>query len=175
MTSSDDPHPADRLIHDLIAQPRTATEQEIRLITDRIASAPFSPDIQDVPVRDRGRSYLGITLGIQADSLTYHLFRRTVEEKQWAMGTNGGSIRAEPSSGGSRSAGASRALPAVGDAGRRGGNCATNRTLDSQQIGERALPNLLIVYLADRGILLSGYQFSALDKVRIPKDALWLK
>jgi len=34
---------------------------------------------------------------------------------------------------------------------------------------------LLVVYSVDRGILISGYQFSTFDEVSIPEHALWLK
>lgn len=51
----------------------------------------------------------------------------------------------------------------------------TKKVLDSSQIGSGTLPNLLVVYRADRGMLISGYQFSTMDTVHIPKDAVWLK
>ncbi len=42
--------------------------------------------------------------------------------------------------------------------------------------GERrtpdSLPMVLVVYSADRGIILSGYQVSSLDRTGIPQEAL---
>ncbi len=37
------------------------------------------------------------------------------------------------------------------------------------------LPELLVIYSADRGILVTGYQCSSLATAAIPKEALWLK
>jgi hypothetical protein len=36
-------------------------------------------------------------------------------------------------------------------------------------------PNLLVVYSADRGVLITGYQFSSLAHVRLPGEVVWLK
>lgn len=41
--------------------------------------------------------------------------------------------------------------------------------------GSRALPNFLVVYSADRGNLVTGYQFSTLDEACVPREALWLR
>lgn len=84
---SDDPHPADLLIRELIAHLRSPTEQEIRLITDRIASAPFNQDMQKVSPRLRGRRYSGVTLDAQLPSLTLHWIQHVGIERQWATGT----------------------------------------------------------------------------------------
>ncbi|MDQ2787108.1 MAG: hypothetical protein M3Y58_19125 [Chloroflexota bacterium] len=171
----DNPYPADTLIHDLIAHPRAATEQEIRLITERIASAPFSTEMQDVPVRDRGRSYLGITLGLHADSLTLHLVRRVIGYEQWAIGTTAdayvGSLRQAVRDPNAR-------LALYQQWGMRDTAVAiapTRRVLETEQLGSDAEANIIVVYNATRGILISGYQFSAMDTIHIPGDALWLR
>lgn len=165
----------DQLIHELIARPRAVTGEEIRLITERIASAPFSTEIQDVPVRDRGRSYLGITLGLRADSLTLHLVRRVIGDEQWAIGTTAdayvGSLRRAI-----RDPNAHLAL--YRQWGMRDMAVAiapTHRVLEPEQLGPDAEANILVVYNATRGILTSGYQFSMMDAVHIPGDALWLR
>lgn len=41
--------------------------------------------------------------------------------------------------------------------------------------GEQMLPNLLVVYSAERGAIRTGYQFSDLSGVRMPEDAQWLR
>jgi hypothetical protein len=175
MTGSDGPHPADLLIHALIARPCPATEQEIGLITGRIASAPFNEDMQNVPVLLRGLDYQGVILGTQMTSLALHFIQHVEVEKQWATGTT---INAYTDS-------LHRAVrdPEVRIAlyrqwGMRDIAAAivpTKRVLDSGQMGSGALPNILVVYRADRGMLISGYQFSTMDTVRIPRDAVWLR
>ena len=175
MTDRDVSHPADRLIHNLIAHPRSAMEQEIRLIIDRIASAPFNTDIQRVQRDERGRTYQAITLGVQADSLTLHLFRRVVEDSQWAAGTTAEafvqSLQRAARDAHNRVAlyrhWQNRDLAAV--------IVPTENVLTPEQMGPAAEPNLLILYLANRGILISGYQFSSMDTIHIPGDALWLR
>jgi hypothetical protein len=42
------------------------------------------------------------------------------------------------------------------------------RTADS-------LPWRLVVYAADRGMIVTGYQVSGLDRIGIPEDARWLR
>lgn len=175
MTSSDDPHPADTLIHDLIAHPRAATEEEIRLITERMASAPFNTDIQRVPRDERGRTYQKITLGARAGSLSLHLFRRVMEDNQWVVGTTAEayvqSLQRAARDTRNRLVlyrhWQARDLAAV--------IVPTTNALFPEQLGTKAEPNLFVLYLAHRGILISGYQFSSMETIRIPGDALWLR
>lgn len=175
MIGSDAPHPADLLIHELITRPRPATEQEIRLITGRIADAPFNRDLQKVPVPLRGLDYRGGALGTQMTSLVLHFIQHVEIEKQWATGTTiDGYIESLH-----RVAREPEAQIALY---RQWGTrdiaviiMPTKKVLNSRQMGSGTLPNLLVVYRADRGMLVSGYQFSTTDDVRIPKDAVWLK
>lgn len=175
MTNSDDSHPADRLIHDLIAHPRAATEAEIRLIADRIATAPFNPATQKVSLANRKFDYQGATPGRQTDSLTLHLIQRVMRDRQWAMGTTAmdylRSLHAA-----TRSESVQIALYRQWEERDIAVVIARTRTvLSEQQLGPRSETNLVVVYRADRGILVSGYQFSTMDKITIPDDALWLK
>jgi hypothetical protein len=175
MTGSDAPHPADRLIHDLIAHPRTVTEEEIRLITDRIASAPFNSAIQKVSVADRGFNYQGIIPGRQTDSLTLHLIQRVIKDRHWAIGTTAveylRSLHAA-----ARSESVQIALYRQWEERDIAVVIARTRTvLNEHQLGPKSETNLIVVYRADRGILITGYQFSTMDEINIPDDALWLK
>lgn len=45
----------------------------------------------------------------------------------------------------------------------------------SQQRGPRVESNLLVVFSADRGIILTGYQVAEIGVVAFPEDAQWLK
>jgi len=38
-----------------------------------------------------------------------------------------------------------------------------------------SLPDMLVVYSPDRGIILTGYQVSNLDRTGIPAEARWLR
>jgi hypothetical protein len=172
---SDDSHPADLLIHEMIVHPRPATEREIQIITDRIASAPFNEEMHNVPVPLRSLRYRGVTLGTHTTSLALHFIQHVEVEKQWATGTT---IDAYTDS-------LHRAVrdPEVRIALYRqwlmrdiaAAVVPTKRVLDNRQMGSGTLPNLLVVYRADRGMLISGYQFSTMDNIRIPRDAVWLR
>ena len=80
-------HPVDRLIRELIGSGRAAGPSEIDQIIGRIGTAPFSQQVVDVDPLDQGRTYLGRTLGSKEDSLSYHLFKRVLVQREWAAGT----------------------------------------------------------------------------------------
>lgn len=139
-----------------------------------MATAPFEP--RDVRVRqtERGLVYEGRTLAARAGSLTVHLIRRVVVEGQWAFGTTADDYLAD--------LGLAICSP---DArlvvyARRGGYLAatltpTDRVVPALRRGPQTLPELLVVYAADRGIKVSGYQVSELAATGIPEEAVWLK
>lgn len=63
---------------------------------------------------------------------------------------------------------------------RRGGFIAatiteTDRVISAERQGPSVLSNLLVVYSADRGTILTGYQFFTLTQTGIPRGARWLK
>lgn len=167
-------HPTDRLIRELIRARRAATPREVEWIVDRMATAPFNPAIVPVKLRHQGLAYQGRTLGSHADSLTYHLVQRVVADDQWRAGTTAeqfvADLRAVVRAPGSRLAVFER----------RGGGVAvtiapTNGITPPMQTGGGALPHLIVVYAADRGCIITGYQFSKLDQLGIPEGAQWLK
>lgn len=167
-------HPADRLIRELIAAGRDASEAEVARIIERMATARFSEEIRSVKPEERGISYQGVTLGRRVDSLTYHLIKRVVIERQWADGTTARQYVTELHTA-TREPGA---LLAVYD--RRGGSLAatitpTANVLPPTRRGARPLPFLLVIYSADRGIIVTGYQFSTFAEANIPEEVRWLK
>ena len=138
-----------------------------------MASAPFNTAVVRVQVADRGASYQGQTLGARADSLTYHLTKRVVIERQWAEGTTAAQYLEDLR----RAVRDPAARLAVYE--RRGDQVAatitpTRRVLPPRRLGPRPLPNLLVVYSAVRGIMVTGYQFSALENTGIPEGVRWL-
>jgi hypothetical protein len=166
-------HPVDRLIRDLVDSGRAASEEEIAAIIARMASAPFDPQIVPVLRELRGTVYLGHSIGSRETSLIAHLVKRVVKEGQWAEGTTATTYTADL-----RRA-VQHAEARLSLYYRRGGCIAvtltpTDLVLSPAQRGPDSRPILLVVYSADRGIILSGYQVSALAQTGIPQEALWL-
>ena len=167
-------HPVDQLIRELIRTGRQATPEEIEQIVERMATAPFESRVRRVRPRERGTSYLGQVLGAYAKSLPYHLIKRVVMDKQWAEGTTEEQYMSDLQ----RAVHSPDARLVVYR--RQGGAiaatlCPTDTSLPPIRRGADVLPLLLVVYSADRGIIISGYQISALDQADIPREALWLR
>jgi hypothetical protein len=168
-------HPADALMHELIARPRAATADEVKQIIDRIATAPFNTDIQRVPPRERSFHYAGKPLGMYSDSLTLHLVRHVHKDRQWARGTTSGEY-VDILHAAARDSQAKIALHQQwGTRDVAAVIAPTRMVCDATLLGPKSLPNLLVVYAANRGILITGYQFSTMDAIAIPGDAQWLK
>ena len=167
-------HPADRLIRDLIETGRQATPEELEQIIERMAMAPFEPRIRGVSPEDQGIAYQGHVLGEREASLFYHLVKRVMVEEQWVHGTTADEYVADM-----------RRVIRTPSArlvvySERGGALAaalapTAEVVSVQRQGPRALTNVAVIYSADRGIIVTGYQFSTLDRLRIPEGARWLK
>lgn len=168
------PHPVDRLIRELLATGRAATPDEVASIVARLASAPFNPG--DIRVRRplRGTTYLGQTLGARADSLVYHLAKAVIVDDEWAAGTTAGQYVAD----------LRRAVLAptarLGIYERQAGHLAaaiapTEQIIPPERRGARWERLLLVLYSADRGIIISGYQIPALATANIPPGVRWLK
>ena len=51
----------------------------------------------------------------------------------------------------------------------------TDAVIPTARQGSGFQPFVLVVYSADRGVVISGYQFSNFARVSIPPDAIWLK
>ena len=158
----------------MIATARQPAPEEIQQIIDRTATAPFNPSVVPVRVEHQGLTYQGRTLATREDSLTYHLIQRVVVEGQWAHGTTAGQFLADLQHA-VRDPSARLAIYQ-----RRGGAIAatvtpTDRVLPPGRRGANSERNLLVVYSADRSMIVSGYQFSEVTSTGIPKDARWLK
>ena len=167
--------PVGRLIRDLVRSGRTADLAELRQIIRRIASAEFDPRIVTVPIAERGLAYQGIVLGERAPSLEYHLVKRVLgqEDQQWAMGTTAAQYLDDLR----RAVQADSALLAIYE--RRGGVVVaiitpTPDAVPEPRRGPRALPHTVVVYSADRGTIVTGYQ-ATLREVRIPEGARWFR
>lgn len=167
-------HPVDRLIRELIQTGRAATPDEVERIVERMATVPFNPQLVRVARQHRGLTYQGRTLAVRVDSLTYHLLQRVVVESQWGYGTTAQQYVADLR----QALGSPQARLVLFE--RRGGFLAATLTpttlaVPTIRLGTDPKPHLLVVYSADRGILITGYQFSALEEVSIPQEARWLR
>ena len=167
-------HPADQLIRELVRTGREAMPEEIEQVVERMATAPFDPRVRSVGQQHRGLVYQGYALGEREPSLFYHLVKRVSVEAQWAAETTADEYLAD----------LRRAIRATLASlvlySHRGGAIAatlvpTAASVPLHRQGFRALPNLVVIYSADRGIIVTGYQYSALDRLRIPEGAQWLK
>jgi hypothetical protein len=164
----------DRVIRELIQTRRAATSEEIEHIVADIAAAPFDPRAVPVATDHRALTYQGRTLGNREDALFYHLVQRVVVERQWADGTTAERYVTDLR----RAMRAPEARLAI--YARRGGHIAitvtpTDLAIPPRRRGIGELPHLLVVYSADRGIIVTGYQFSAIEATGIPNEARWLK
>jgi hypothetical protein len=167
-------HPVDQLIGALVQPGRVVEPTEIDRIIDRMATAPFDPRLAPVPLAERGLDYQGRVLLARDESLFMHLVRRVLIDGQWAEGTTTEQYLADLRRG-VRATSARLAVYA-----RRGGRLATALTATAGSVpverrGPAALPLLLVVYSADRSMIVTGYQVSSLQVAGISEDARWLR
>jgi hypothetical protein len=166
-------HPADQLIRGLIRSRAAATPGEVSQIVERMLRADFGTEAIPVPSDLRGRAYMGRTIGERELPLVQHLVKR-VQEGQWREGTTVSEYLVDLR----RAIGWPSARLALYE--RRGGHVAvtvslTHEVVPMSRLGHVPQANLLVVYSADRSIIVSGYQFSELSKTGIPGDVIWLK
>jgi hypothetical protein len=169
------PYPVDRLIMRLVRDPEAvATPADVAAIVDRIATAPFSQRLLRVPARYRGMTYGGITVERLTHSLDYHLVKRVRDERQWVEGTTTAhylrDLRAAI-----QSPQASLLVYA-----RAGDTCAatispTHGAVPPWRLGSGQLPNMLVIYSAVQGALVTGHMLSAIETVSLPEDIRWLR
>ena len=166
-------HPVDMLIRKIIAGEHRATEGDTEQIIERVATAPFDERPFRVPAELLAVTVFGLSLGDREPSLIIHHARRLLEE-QWTTATTVAEYLAD------LRAGVRDSDARLGLYVRRGGSmavsiCSTASTVSAARQGVNAQPFVLVAFSADRGAIVSGYQFSDPSTVAIPGDALWLK
>lgn len=166
-------HPTDRLIRELNQSGRPSELGEIDQILDRMAVAPFDSRIVRALPTERGFNYHGRVVQQRDEALFVHLIRRVMGNGQWTDATSQQDYLDDLR----RSIRAPKARLALYQ--RRGGYLAATLTPTADVIpairrGPRSRVELWVVYSADRGIILTGYQVSSRDEVSIPKDTRWL-
>jgi hypothetical protein len=163
--------PVDQLIRELIRTRRAATSAEVGQIIRRVASAPFNRLPVTVPVKQRGLSYLGRTLGSSEDAFFVHLVKRVLVDREWALGVTEQQY-AEDLRWAVRHQSVQLAVYE-----RRGGPMVLAMApngLPPTRLGLRVKPWISVVYSADRGMIVSGYQSAGIP-AGVPSDSTWLK
>jgi len=164
-------HPTDQLIRNLIAQGRAPSDAETVDIIDRLSTAQFDSRVVSVPETVRPHAPQGVP---RWDALSLHLAQRAAVDSQWATGVTAdmfvGDLQAAARHPSARIAiyearGAPIAL-VVAD---------TSDVVPAEHLGAHPEPLLVVVYSADWGVIVSGYQASSFDRIRIGDNALWLR
>ena len=167
-------HPVDQLIVRLIREKIEASPGDLQRIVDHMATAPFNRHPVRVRARDRGLSYGGVVIGRIADPLDLHLAKRVVQEEQWTPGTTAHEYLDHIKS-------AIRHPQAQILVYERSGDLVAATIMPTADIvpadrqGVNVEHNLLVVYSARHGSVLSGYMFSALEKLNLPERIRWLR
>lgn len=163
--------PTDQLIRELIATGREPTRAEKRRILDRIAGAMFSRATVTVPGPARRLLAASRPLGSRALSIEYHRAKHTADG-QWAASTTThqylGDLRRA-----ARDHSAEFAVYRSGGRSMAAVRVQTEQAVPPARRGPRILPNLLVLYSADWGRILTGFQFPSLDVTDIPSDVRW--
>lgn len=164
-------HPTDRMIRDIVVSRRQAAPAEIQDIVTRMATAPFGSATVKVPQRMHGRVIEGKVLGRRVSSLTYHVAKR-VDDGQWEAGLTAAHYMRDIRQAVRHSAAGLAVYR------RRGGTIALSmspNTIEDNRLGMKPQPYVVVVYSADRGILVTAYQASSLAKISMGVDVRWLR
>lgn len=166
-------HAIDRLIRQLADDPRALpTDEQIRQIARRVASAPFNPQFADMlPVADA--DYLGRPIAARGPSLFQHLVKRVLINQQWVYGTTADQLlddfRRTATAPSSRFGVSKR-----GPASTLIVQAATDQVVSTAHRGPQAGPHILVFYSANRGMIVSGYQVDDVTLVAVTRHVRWL-
>lgn len=137
-----------------------------------MVGVPFNERIVAVRLRFRGLTYQEHTLGDRERAVFLHLVQRVVVEEQWADGIGEREYVEDLRTAIMDSA----ARLCVYE--RRGGAVAAvfaRNWAPMSHRGPDVLPFVFVIYSADRGRIISGYQASDINRLSIGGDVQWLK
>jgi len=165
-------HPTDVLVRAIIDSGRRASQVEVEAIRQRLRSAPFSTRTIRVPPALRTGPSAASALGPSNNALAVHVAQRISLDRQWATTSPElflEDLRASVEA-------VSTRMVLYRD---RGGAialaiAATADVIPPPRLGAGAQALLVMVYSADRGTIVSGYQASSLARIRIGENAIWL-
>jgi hypothetical protein len=166
------PNETDRLVRRLIRSGRVATAQEVEQIAGRVAQAPFNTGLV-LSGDEANVEYLGRTTKDRDDAGWVHLVKRVETEKQWRNGTSLNeyvsdlqrvAINAEK----------------IAVYRRRGGSIVllwarTDEVIAEDHKGLNAKSEIITIYSADRGMIITGYQIKHISEVSLGENLQWLR
>jgi hypothetical protein len=152
---------------------RPVTEDEIDRIVERVAEAEF--DRRDMRVRRhlRGVSYQGRTVGDRDEALFVHLAQRVIVDGQWRDGTNAeeyvedlrAAVRDPEARIGVGQPEGSQPLVYV----------LANNPVPDDRRGAWPEALMFVLYGADSGVIITGYQASGMEAIDFPENVRWLR
>lgn len=162
----------DDLLRDLVEEQRLPTATERADILSHLAQAPFWDHEVPVHLALRGAVVDGVELGATAPSLQAHVPRHVIHGRHWEADTTPAQyladVRAAIQSDGARLALYTRQEGVVALV-----VANTLAVVPSDRLGSKPLAVLAVVYAADRGAVVSGYQARAVEALNLPGFVLW--
>jgi len=161
-----------RLIREWLNPKRKPTEAEIRKVLDHVAKAPFSTRPVAVDKSIRGQVFQGRKLGDREPSIIAHFAKRVLINRQWTGDVTPAEFVdhlhfafLEQS--------AKRAVY-VGHDQRTYFSVLAPNTIPSDRLGSDSQPFLWVVYTADYGTIVTGYQVPGIEEITLPAKVRWL-
>lgn len=164
--------PVDKLLTEILAGQVEVTDGVVDRIARHVARADFYEGVVPVKADIVGKEYLGRVIEKREDALFAHLVKRVLGDKQWADGTTEAVFAKDL-----------RNVVRKNDFGmalyeRHGGTMLMvvgDNNLAKSHKGEKPEALLAVLYSANRGKIISGYQASSLDTLDIEENAIWLR
>ncbi|MCL5957850.1 MAG: hypothetical protein M1358_00785 [Chloroflexi bacterium] len=161
-----------KLIKAFLNPKRDPTEEEVRKILNHVAKAPFRSTMTSVKKEIQGQVFLGQKLRPKEPSITAHLAKRVLAEGQWSRDTTLDqyladlrSVLDDPK--------LRKAVYQSKDGRTLLGLLGQNR-LPRERLGDSSESFIWVLYSADYGTIVSGYQVSGVNRITLPKDVRWL-
>jgi hypothetical protein len=161
-----------KLIREWLNPKRMPTEAEIKRVLAHVARAPFSTRPVAVDKSIRGQVFQGRKLGDREPSIIAHFAKRVLINRQWTGDVTPAEFVdhlhfafLEQS--------AKRAVY-VGHDQRTYFSVLAPNTIPSDRLGSDSQPFLWVVYTADYGTIVTGYQVPGIEEITLPAKVRWL-
>lgn len=161
-----------RLKREWLNPERVPTEEEIKRILDHVAKAQFSTRVVPVDRRIVGQVFQGKRLAKNEPSILAHLAKRVLVERQWVDNVTPDEYVAHL-----RTAvldAEARKVIYIGKDGRLYAGFLAINKLPAKLLADGSQDFVWVVYAADYGTIVTGYQVSGLEKINLPPDVRWL-
>jgi hypothetical protein len=160
------------MIKRLAASQIEPNSEQVGQIMTHIAQSGFASRPVNTHKAIVGQVFQGRTLSAREPSLTAHLAKRVLVDEQWAANTTPDEYMADL-----QQAIAHRDAKMclfVGRDKRRVAAILSPNDLPEKHLGARTEPLVFVLYSADHGIIVSGYQISGIETIDLPKDVKWI-